>query len=183
MKRYKTIDLAIIALVAAVLCILAPVSIPLGFTPIPITFGIFMVVLTGIILGSVRGVICILVYILLGAVGLPVFSGYIGGIQKIIGPTGGYLWGYLILVWMTGFFVKKFYGKWYMVLIGALLGMISCYAFGTIWIMLQLQLSLLEALWAGVIPFLPFDLLKIVIAVLICCPIRKQLIQQNLLQV
>lgn len=183
MKRLQTVDLVTIALVAAILCILAPVSITLGFTPIPVTLGLFAVVMAGIILGKNKGTICVLVYILLGAVGLPVFSGYIGGIQKIAGPSGGYLWGYLLLVWVTGFFVEKFAGKWYMVLLGAMLGTVLCYAFGTVWMGIQLEMSPVEALWAGVIPFIPFDIVKLIIAVAACCPVRNILIQQNLIRV
>lgn len=183
MKNFKTVDFVTIALVAAVLCILAPVSITLGFTPIPITLGLFAVVMAGIILGRVRGTICVLVYILLGAVGLPVFSGYMGGIQKIAGPTGGYLWGYLFLVWITGYFVERFAGNWYMSFFGALVGTIVCYGFGTLWMGLQLKMTPMEALWAGVIPFIPFDLIKIIIAVVACCPVRNALVRQNLIRV
>lgn len=181
MKKLKTDDLVIIALSAAILCILAPVSIPLGFTPIPLTLGLFAVILAGILLGSVRGTICVLVYILLGAVGLPVFSGYTGGIPKIAGPTGGYLWGYLLLAFLAGFFTERFKGAWYMCLAGAILGTVVCYAFGTVWLGIQLSMGPMEALWAGVIPFLPFDFLKIILAVAVCCPVRAALLRQNLL--
>ena len=185
MKRYKTVDLVTIALVAAILCILAPISIPLAFSPIPITLGWFAVVLAGIILGKRKGIICVLVYILLGAVGLPVFSGYTGGFQKILGPSGGYLWGYLFLVWMTGFFVELCSRnlRWMMAgaSVGALLGGIICYGLGTLWMALQMDMTFMEALWAGVIPFIPLDLAKTVIAVIACCPIRQTLIGQGLL--
>ena len=180
MKQLRTVDFVTIALVAAILCILAPISITLGFTPIPITLGMFAIVMAGVILGSRKGALCVLIYILIGAVGLPVFSGYTGGIQKIAGPSGGYLWGYLFLAWFTGYFVEKFAGKWYMALTGALIGSAICYAFGTVWMGVQLSMGPMEALWAGVIPFLPFDLVKIAVAVIACCPVRTMLIQQNL---
>lgn len=183
MKQLKTVDFVTIALVAAILCILAPVSITLGFTPIPITLGIFAIVMAGIILGSKRGTLCVLIYILIGAVGLPVFSGYAGGIQKIAGPSGGYLWGYLFLAWFTGYFAEKFAGKWYMVFLGALIGAVVCYGFGTVWMGVQLSMDPVEALWAGVIPFIPFDLVKIATAVAACCPVRAMLIRQNLISV
>lgn len=181
MKKLKTADLVIISLSAAILCILAPVSIPLGFTPIPLTLGLFAVIMAAILLGSVRGTICVLVYILLGAVGLPVFSGYAGGIPKIAGPTGGYLWGYLFLAFITGFVAERFGRKWYLYLAGAVLGTFVCYAFGTVWLGLQLSMGPMEALWAGVIPFLPFDFVKIILAVAVCCPVRTALSRQNLL--
>lgn len=181
MRNLKITDLVTIALVAAILCILAPASITLGFTPIPITLGTFAMLMAGIILGRTRGTVCVLVYILLGAVGLPVFSGYMGGVQKILGPTGGYIWGYLFLVWITGFFVEYFKGKWYMCLVGAVLGTAACYAFGTLWMMISLQMSFLEAVIAGVVPFIPFDIVKIIIAVVALTPVRSILVRQNLI--
>lgn len=183
MRRLKTIDVVTIALAAAIVCILAPVSITLGFTPIPITLGLFAVVMAGVILGSRNGTLCIFIYILIGAVGLPVFSGYSGGIVKVAGPSGGYLWGYLFLAWFTGFFVERFAGKWYMGVLGALIGTVACYMFGTVWMAVQLSMGPMEALWAGVIPFIPFDLMKIVLASVSCCPVRSMLIQQNLISV
>lgn len=181
MRNLKTTDFMAIALVAAILCILAPMAITLGFTPIPITLGTFAILMAGIILGRVRGTVCVLIYILLGAVGLPVFSGYMGGIQKILGPTGGYLWGYLFLVWLTGFFVEYFKGKWYMCFLGAVLGVASLYAFGTLWMMISLEMTFFKALMAGVVPFVPFDLMKIVVAVVACLPVRQRLVRQNLI--
>lgn len=183
MRHLKTLDLVTIALVAAILCILSPISIPLGFTPIPMTLGVFAMVLSGILLGSVKGTLCVLIYILIGAAGIPVFSGYGAGLSKIAGPSGGYLWGYLFLAAITGFFVEKFAAKWYMVLLGAILGMMVCYAFGTIWMALQLSMGPMEALWAGVVPFLPLDVAKIVLAVLVGCPVRAALVAQNLISV
>lgn len=181
MKRFTTADLARIALMAAILCILSPISIPLGFTPIPITLGLFAVVMAGILLGSMRGMACVLVYILLGAVGLPVFSGYAGGLPKVAGPTGGYLWGYLPLAFLTGLFAEKSAGKWHFCMLGAALGTAACYLFGTVWMGAQLSMPFRDALLAGVVPFLPLDLVKIIVAVLVCCPIRARLTRAGLL--
>lgn len=181
MNKFKTVDFVLCSLNATILCILAPVSIPLGFTPIPITLGLFVVIMAGIILGATRGSICVLIYILLGTIGMPVFSGYIGGIQRIFSPTGGYILGYILLVWICGYFTENFAGKWYMCFIGTILGTVLCYIFGTIWMSMQLQISFTESLWMGVIPFLPFDILKIIFAIIICCPIRVRLIQENLI--
>ncbi len=181
MKRLRTLELVTIALMAAILCILAPISLPLSFTPIQLTLGLFAVLLVGIMLGSTRGVICVLIYILLGAVGAPVFSGYIGGIQKLLGPSGGYIWGYLPLVWITGFAVEHFSNRWYATLVGALIGTLACYSLGTVWLAWEMQLTPMAALWAGVIPFVPFDCAKILMAVVAATPIRSRLLQQNLL--
>ncbi len=186
MKRMKTVDLVTVALMAAILCILAPISIPLSFSPIPLTLGMFAVYMAGILLGREKGTLCVLIYLLLGAVGLPVFSGYSGGFQKIIGPTGGYLWGYLFLAWLTGLFVELFEKSVKMTMLGAVIGAVTgtavCYAFGTLCMGLQLSMTPMQALWAGVIPFVPLDLVKLALAVVVCCPIRHLLLSQGLIE-
>ena len=107
-KKVNVKDMTVIALVTAVICIIAPFSIPIAISPIPITLALFALFLAGIILGKWKGVVCTVIYLLLGMVGLPVFNGFSGGVQKLVGPTGGYLIGYLFLVFFTGLFVEKF---------------------------------------------------------------------------
>lgn len=185
MSRFKTVDLVMIALVAAILCILGPMSIPLGFTPIPVTLGIFGVLMAGILMGANRGALCVLVWILLGAAGLPVFSYYTGGLQKVIGPTGGYIMSSPFVAWLTGFFTERFSKSAKMTMVGAAIGSVCgilvCYAFGTFWYGMLAKLSVMEALWAAALPFLPMDGAKIIAAVAICCPIRRMLLAQGLL--
>ena len=106
-KKVNVKDMTVIALVTAVICIIAPFSIPIAISPIPITLALFALFLAGIILGKWKGVVCTVIYLLLGMVGLPVFNGFSGGVQKLVGPTGGYLIGYLFLVFFTGLFVEK----------------------------------------------------------------------------
>ncbi|MCI8893487.1 MAG: biotin transporter BioY [Lachnospiraceae bacterium] len=187
MKKMTTAELVTIALVAAILCILAPISIPVGFTPIPITLGWFAVVMAGIVLGGKKGTVCVLIYILLGAAGLPVFSGYSGGFQKILGPSGGYLWGYLFLAWLTGCFAemggRNLAQMMRRTAVGAVLGAVICYAFGTVWMGVQLHMTPMEALWAGVIPFVPLDAAKTVLALAACCPLRQRLVSLGLIPV
>ena len=89
----KTRDLTLTALFAAILCVAAPFSIPVG--PIPITLATFAIYLAAIVLGKKYGTLAVVIYILLGAVGLPVFSGFSGGFQKIVSATGGYIIGYI----------------------------------------------------------------------------------------
>ncbi|MFP3154487.1 biotin transporter BioY [Lachnospiraceae bacterium ZAX-1] len=182
MKKITTKDIVLIGLIAAILCILAPISIPIPISPVSITLGLFAVVMAGILLGKWQGLLCVAVYILIGMVGMPVFSNYSGGIQKIAGPSGGYLIGYLALVWIVGFFVEKFPSKIYMYFVGAVIGTVLCYAIGTLWMKVLLNLTFVEALMMGVIPFIPLDMVKIILAVLSCYPVRKTLKKQNLLQ-
>ena len=169
-KKVNVKDMTVIALVTAVICIIAPFSIPIAISPIPITLALFALFLAGIILGKWKGVVCTVIYLLLGMVGLPVFNGFSGGVQKLVGPTGGYLIGYLFLVFFTGLFVEKFPNK-----------IIVCYAFGTVWFVLQYKVGFLEALTMCVFPYIPMDLVKLVAAVIIGSQVRKILIRQNLI--
>ena len=97
-KKVNVKDMTVIALVTAVICIIAPFSIPIAISPIPITLALFALFLAGIILGKWKGVVCTVIYLLLGMVGLPVFNGFSGGVQKLVGPTGGYLTGWMTIV-------------------------------------------------------------------------------------
>ena len=112
-------------------------------------------------------------YLLLGTVGLPVFSGFTGGVGKLLGPTGGYLIGFIFLAAIAGFFVEKFPAKIYMHVVGMIIGMAICYIFGTAWLAGQLGMSFVAALGVGVIPYLPGDTAKIIIAIIAGPQIRK----------
>ena len=121
------------------------------------------------------------VYLLLGAFGLPVFTGYAGGIAKIAGPTGGYLLGYLFLVLIGGLFMlkmprseKKLLNILFPVL-GLVLGTAALYLFGTAWFMIQAKATLSYALSVCVLPFIPIDLGKIVLATVLGRLLRRAL--------
>ena len=121
-QTMKIQDLTLIALMAALTCILGPMSITLPFTPVPISFTNLVIYFAVMVIGMKRGTISYLVYLLIGAVGLPVFSGFSGGLAKLAGPTGGYLVGFIFLALISGFFVVKilrehsdgsnWYGTW-----------------------------------------------------------------------
>ena len=130
-QTMKIQDLTLIALMAALTCILGPMSITLPFTPVPISFTNLVIYFAVMVIGMKRGTISYLVYLLIGAVGLPVFSGFSGGLAKLAGPTGGYLVGFIFLALISGFFVEKFSGNIVMAVIGMVLGTAVTYAFGT----------------------------------------------------
>ena len=161
-----TKQLALAGVMTAVICILAPFAIPTPFSPVPITLGTLMLYIAAYVLGMKLGTISCLIYLLLGAVGLPVFSGFSGGFAKVAGPTGGYMLGYIFLVVIAGFFIEHFSGKLIFAILGLILGTAFCYLFGTIWLGVQMNLSLPQALADGVIPYLPGDIIKIIIACL-----------------
>lgn len=164
--------MTLIGIMAAVTCILGPLSIPIG--PVPISFTNLAIYLTVILLGWKRGTVSYLIYLLIGLVGVPVFSAFTGGPAKLFGPTGGYLIGFIFMAIISGIFVEKFSGKIYMYILGMALGTAVCYVFGTAWLSFSVNMGFMQALMAGVIPFIPGDLVKIIIAVIIGPAIKKR---------
>lgn len=182
MKKKNTIySMTQIALCAAILCILGPIKFPIAISPVPISLGVLGVYLAVYTSGWIKGTISVLIYVLLGLVGVPVFAGYVGGAGVLFGPTGGYIIGYLFLSLIAGFFIVKFENKIAMHVVGMVLGTLVCYALGTLWLGFQLNLGFIEALWAGVIPYTPADAVKLIITLAIGIPVRKGLKRANLL--
>lgn len=178
-QKITTYQMALIGLMTAVTCILGPLSIQLpGGVPISLTN--LVIYLTVFILGWKKATISYCIYMLLGIIGLPVFSGFAGGLGKVAGPTGGYIAGFIFLAMISGYFVEKFPGKSYMYVIGMLLGTIVAYILGTAWFMAQTHMALGAALAACVFPFLIGDAIKIAIATLTGPSIRKQVMRTRL---
>lgn len=158
----KTGDMTLIAVMAALICIAGPLTIAVG--PIPLSLASFAVYLAGAVLGSRRGAAAVLVYLLIGMIGVPVFSGFSGGFQKIAGVTGGYLIGYLPCAWISG--MGKGKTKWKLFLC-LLAGTLALYLLGTAWFMAQTGNGLAAALGLCVLPFLPGDGLKMIAVTLL----------------
>lgn len=182
--------LTLCGVMAAVLCVIAPISVPIG--PISITGATFAIYLTVYLLGGLWGTVGVLVYLLVGFAGLPVFSNYMGGAARLLGPTGGYLVGYLPMALLAGLIVqwafRRFGGQaeqgWLMVgvqFLGLVLGTGVLYAFGTAWYCFQAGVDLQKALAACVFPFIPFDLIKMAAALLVGVPVRRRLERARLL--
>lgn len=163
----RTKKIVLIGLMTAVTCILGPLSIPLPFSPVPISLTNFAIFLAVFILGMKDATISFIIYLLLGAVGVPVFSAFSGGLGKLVGPTGGYLFGFIFLALIMGFFMEHFDRKIVPTIIGMIIGMAVCYIFGTVWLAKLMSLSFNEALALGVLPYLAGDVAKIIIAVII----------------
>lgn len=166
---------AFIGLMAAVTCILGPLSLTIPVSPVPISLTNLAVYFSIYILGMKWGAFSYLIYLLMGLIGLPVFSGFTGGPGKLLGPTGGYLIGFLFMAVICGYFIDRWTDKWYLCLAGMALGTGVCYLFGTVWLAYQAGITFYAALWAGVIPFLPGDLAKIIITLLVAPQIRIRL--------
>ena len=166
-QKIRTKQIVLIALMTAVTCVLGPLSIPLPFSPVPISLTNFAIFLAIFVLGMKSGTISFIIYLLLGAIGVPVFSSFRGGLQVLAGPTGGYLIGFIFLALIMGFALEHFDRKLVPTIIGMIIGMAVCYAFGTVWLAKLLSLSFKEGLMMGVIPYLAGDAAKIIIAAIV----------------
>ena len=166
----KTRNLIYIALSAAFIALCAWLTVP---GPVPFTMQTMAVVTVATLLGPGKGCAAVFVYLLLGAVGVPVFHGFQGGAQVIAGPTGGYLVGFLFTALLTGFLTRKSDRFW--VLTAAMAaGIAVCYAFGTAWFaLLYANGGLGKILMTCVVPFLLPDAAKTVVAAILVRRIRK----------
>lgn len=176
-ERRKTYDMAYIAVFAVLMAICSWISIP---TAIPFTLQTFAVFLAVIVLGGKRGTMSVLVFVLLGAVGVPVFAGFTGGLYVILGNTGGYIIGFLfagLLMWL----MERLFGrKMWVQAVSMLLGMVTYYVFGTIWFMIVYMrttgpVGLTAVLGWCVIPFIIPDLIKAALALFLGNTLRKPL--------
>ncbi len=158
------------ALMAALLCVLSPISIPLS-SLVPISLASLMVMLAGSVLGSKEGTVSVLIYLLCGMAGLPVFAEFSSGITVLFGVTGGFVFGYLPLAYLSGYFYEKEKDTKSLA-IGTILGTIVLYALGSFWFMIYLKTDLLKALLACVLPFLPGDAVKIFLVCLLTPKLR-----------
>ena len=156
----------------ALIAVLAPLSIPSSL--VPVSLATFAVMLAGAILGAKEGVICTALYLLLGALGIPVFAGWSSGISILFGMTGGYLFGYLPLAYITGRFAERS-DRMLSLIMGMLLGTAVLYVIGTIWFMAFMKMGLMPSLAACVLPFLPGDAGKIAVTALIAPRVRAAL--------
>ena len=167
-------EIAYIALAVAVITACAWISIPVGI--IPITLQTLAVALVGALLGWKRGTAAIFVYILMGLIGIPVFSGATG-VVRLFGPTGGYIFGFLFLALIPGLAklipVKNSWGRIAVIYAGMVLGMAVCYAFGTGWYMILTKCTLKVAITTCVLPFIVPDLIKFVVSVLLTVRLEK----------
>ena len=184
MKQFFSVkSLTVMALMAAICCVLGPFTVPIG--PVPVSFVMIGIYLSVYALGMGRGTIAVAVYLLIGLCGLPVFSGFSGGPAKLFGPTGGYLIGYLFLALISGWFIDRFsIRKWYLHLIGMVLGMAICYTFGTAWFMYVYMKNtgavvLTTVLSWCVFPFIIPDAVKMAAAVVIARRIRPLIIKDK----
>lgn len=165
-----------IAMFTALLAILSPLQIVLPFTPVPITLQIMGISFTACILGSTLGTLSVILYILLGIVGLPVFAGFTSGLPKILGPTGGYITGFILSTHVIGKLVEVKQGKDLSaayIFFANTLGIIICYIVGSIQLSLVYTHSLTKAFLMGVLPYILPDIIKLIFSSILITQVRK----------
>ncbi|GLY10890.1 biotin transporter BioY [Pseudobacillus badius] len=167
------------ALFAAIIGIFAQITIPLPF--VPITGQTLAVGLAATILGSRYGALSALLYMLVGAVGVPVFSGMSAGMSIIFGPTGGYIISFVLSAFFIGWYIEKTKATVPQAFSANLIGMVINLAFGTVWLKIFAELSWMEALAAGFLPFIIGGIIKAFLAAWIGIEVRKRLASARLL--
>lgn len=167
----RTATMTRVALMAAVTAVAAQITIPLPFSPVPFTLQVLAVILTGLLLGPRHGALAMAVYVLIGAIGIPVFAGFRGGLGVVLGPTGGYLLAYPVAAAVAGLAAHalrtspRARATVTGLLFGAL-GLAVIYALGAGWLSVVADLPVGVAVLQGVAPFVVLDAIKVLIATL-----------------
>ncbi|MDR0584270.1 MAG: biotin transporter BioY [Treponema sp.] len=176
-KRGTVTGLTVIALFAALIAAGTFISIPLPLSPVPIVLQNFFALLAGLVLGPAMGAAAVALYLIAGIIGAPVFAGATGGIVRIIGPTGGFLIGYLLAGLSAGL-IAGFPGQekkvpLWRIITAAFTGLLLVYLPGLVWLKISTGGTWAAALAGGFIPFIPGDLAKGVVAVVIAPRLRR----------
>lgn len=174
----KTKDMILTAMLTAVLAVLSIINIPMP-SGVPITLQTFAVALCGYVLGSRWGTLSTFLYVLIGTIGVPVFAGMQAGVGILLGPTGGFLFGFIPMAFLAGFGIKS--KNKIMPVVWGLLGLAICHILGAI------QFSIVTGTGIGAsfllvsVPYLVKDVLSVIGAVLVAVAVRKGLRSANLL--
>lgn len=177
-KKFTTLDMAYVGIFAAMIAVCSWISIP--FT-IPVTLQTMAVCITAGLLGTKRGILTITVYLLIGFVGVPVFSNFSAGVGQLMGPTGGYLIGFIFTVLTVGAATEFFGDKIWVYPLSMIVGIAVLYAFGTAWYIIIYNranadaVTVSSALAMCVIPFIIPDLIKIALATFFCKALKKHI--------
>jgi biotin transport system substrate-specific component len=178
-QQLKLRSMIVTALFAAIIGVLAQITIPLP--QVPITGQTLAIGLAATILGSRYGTLSVLLYLIIGSTGVPVFAELSGGISKLVGPTGGFLVGFVSAAFIIGFYMEKTSFTFKNAMIANTIGMIITLAFGTTWLKISADLTWTMALAGGFTPFLVVGLIKAALASWIGIIIRKRLVSAKLL--
>lgn len=173
MRKTATAELIFAALMCALCCVLSQVQFPLP--PVPVSLALLAVHLCGTLLPARLSAAALGAYVLLGAAGLPVFAGFLGGPSALFGPTGGYLFGYILCAVLEGRLLERLPFTRRTLFLSMALGTLACYTLGTVWFMALTGTKWWASLTMCVFPFIPGDALKIILAVSVSMRLRKAL--------
>ena len=177
MERSSLKKMTATAVMTALLCVLGPLSIPIG--PVPFSLAVLVICLAAVVLGARRAAVAVALYLFIGFAGLPVFTGFAGGAGKMLGPTGGFMVGYVFLALLGGWAVERFPNNIFAQFAGMCAGLAVLYAFGTAWLVHLTKLPLDKALRAAVYPFVAVDLVKVFLAIGFGRALKKRLALRN----
>lgn len=178
-ENRKLRSMIITALFAAIIGVLAQITIPLPL--VPITGQTLAIGLAATILGSRYGTLSAILYLIIGAVGVPVFAEFSGGLSVLFGTTGGYLVGFIPSTFLIGFYLEKTKYTVFHAVIANLIGMVVTLIFGTVWLKVAANLTWTAAITGGLTPFLIVGVIKAILAAWVGILIRKRLISAKLL--
>lgn len=173
MRSKTTQYLTLSALLCALLCVLSQIQIPLP--PVPVSFSLLAVHLCGALLGWRWGAAAVGCYVFLGAVGVPVYAGFAGGVSVLFGPSGGFLFGYILCALVVGMMVEHLGFARRTLLFSMAAGTLLCYIMGAAWFSLTTGSALWGCLTVCVLPFIPGDVIKIALAAALCLRMQKPL--------
>lgn len=166
----------LVSLMAALMAVGAYIHVPIG--PVPIVLTNLFVLLSGLLLGSRWGLASAGLYLLVGAMGMPVFYGGKGGLAHILGPTGGYLFGFVLSAWITGFISERSRHTLIGEVLAVVIGSLAVYCLGVPWLKMITKMPWNKAWMVGMIPFLPGDAIKAVVAIFLARAVRPMLNRQ-----
>jgi biotin transport system substrate-specific component len=178
-SKDKLQDITYAGIFAALTAILGFISVPLPFSPVPISGQSLAIMLAGSILTVRQAAFSMMTFILVGAVGLPIFAGGTGGIGIIIGPRGGYLIGFLVGAIAISLLKGTNKNIWRLAMANAVGGILVVYLIGVSWLSFVTGIGLQKAIVAGALPFIPGDLCKVLVASVLGIAVNKQLGKAN----
>ena len=167
------------AIFAALISVMGLIAIPLPISPVPITGQSLAIMLAGGILTARQAAFSVLTFLLLGAVGVPVFAGMSGGIGILIGPRGGYLIGYLVGAIVIALAKGKNNNSWRLAFANIVGGIIVVYILGVAWLSFVTGMGLEKAIMVGALPYIPGDLFKVLMATVVGVAVNKRLMQRR----
>lgn len=170
MTKFRPLTLCLCGLFAALTAVFSWLSIPIGTVPIALTH--ISIFLAAGLLGTWYGTASQIVFVLIGAAGVPVFTGFNGGLGVIVGPRGGFLFGYIVTAFVTGLLIDRLGAKVWALTLAMVAGWVCTYGMGVPWIAWQTQTGLLPSLSAYCLPFLPGDAAKTALCVILIGRLR-----------